>query len=273
MNILCLDFETTSANPDACSITEVGGCLYSTDFRKIVGLFNFLVSLEDQNENLSEEASQVTGITNEELERYGNPINDVIKNVADYVTGYTRKTGTFYLSCRADYIAAHNGEAFDRKIFQRYWADCSAVMNVPWIDTQFDLPTNYNNRDLIRLAASHRYYIQNAHRAIDDAMACAHLISYYPIELIIKNAMEPKYELQAMIGSPRTNPDFYEEKDIAYKAGFFYDKNRNHGRFKICRESEVEAVFDSVPFDVESTPLITENEKILKKNSFENQSE
>lgn len=94
------DLETSGFSPTRDAITQISA-LRVVDGRKSDTLFNVFVK---SNVHIPAEVSELTGITDEVLARYGVSINEAMSMFRSYVG--------------ADRLIAHNGKRFDSKFIK-----------------------------------------------------------------------------------------------------------------------------------------------------------
>lgn len=199
MNICIIDFETTGVDTTFLSVTEFGVIYYNTDENKILKIEDFMIEKSVDGEYISDEASKLTGITNEDIEKYGYSVNEMLTQLCTDAHKFDIK-----------YYVAHNGSGFDRVIFERYFKnfaqkDITAFMlEIPWLDTIKDVPypIRTTSRRLTHLCADHGYLIANAHRAIFDCLGLLEIVKHYTIEKIIEYSKLTDIELIAINVTP-----------------------------------------------------------------------
>lgn len=223
MNILALDFETTSDDPKKCLVTEIGAAMLNVekdhngrDVFTIKDTYSTFVYHPDYPP-LDPFISDITGITDE-----------MLKEKAILPTAAFERL--ILLVKSADIIMAHN-VAFDRTVFE---STCESLkMLYPrrdWICTYQDIeyPKKYTCKKLSHLALDHgmRMDGRKFHRAIDDVRLMVDLVTlHYDIGKIIEYSKEPWIYLKADIPAPWT--DGGKGKEAAHKLGYSWEKCRN----------------------------------------------
>jgi DNA polymerase-3 subunit epsilon len=220
MLITGLDFEATSVDPETARILEVGAVLYDTDSRSPVEVISNLVHGGDYPEALDPEVTSVTGITEDQLLKYGVDPCYTFDNLTD-------------LMQKSDAVMAHNGNAYDHPLWlaevrrqgearvSRNWdvRDGVTVPDLLWIDTTIDLPFPKGlspYRKLTHLAADHDFLNPFKHRAVFDVLTMIKIFECYPLEEVLALARQPMIQLQAFVS--------YEEKDKAKGVGYRWFK-------------------------------------------------
>ena len=178
-----LDVETTGKDPEKDEIIELGMVAfeYNPDSGKIYRILEKFNELEEPTIEISEEASEVNGITMEMVK--GHKIND--SKVEEFISN-------------ASLILSHNAQ-FDRQFSEKrfpcfknkYWG-CS-INDVSWADN------GYKIKALEFLAYKYVYFFEG-HRAYIDCMASIHLLS----QTLPKNG---NLVLQDLISNARKNTD------------------------------------------------------------------
>ena len=105
MLLLGIDFETGNSFDKPLEenfITECGAVLWCTETNSPVKMMNKLVY---QGKVIHEEATQYTGISNEMVAKYGDPLFPVLEELLQMVD-------------QSDYIVAQNGLMFDRPLLK-----------------------------------------------------------------------------------------------------------------------------------------------------------
>lgn len=204
MLILGLDFETDGANPQACTPIEIGAVVVdSNDFQPVVVMDRLL----SYSGNLPEIITDITHITQEHLNLFGIPIR---QGFDELIT----------LMLRCNVVVAHNGNRFDRIIFNRVAADLQLTYPLlPWVDTISHLPypKTTTSRKLIHLAADHGISLQHGHRAVFDVMTMLDLLSRYKDQLpaILSELDSPQITIVAQVT--------INNKQLAKDQGFGWD--------------------------------------------------
>lgn len=195
MILAIVDLETTSADPATAAIVEIACCLFDTDHRIVTSAFSTTVQADENP------AAHINGIP-----------AAVLANATALDRAFAT-TGHFVN--RADVLVAHNGDAFDRPILERFACPWT---NAPWLDTMdVEWPRASTSRSLIQIAAAHGVPIGTVHRAIDDVLLVARLFERAAelgadLGALIQRAMRPKKLVAAVLP--------YDRKDEAKAKGF-----------------------------------------------------
>lgn len=170
--LLIVDCETTGTD-DAAHAIEVAGGLYSIRHRTITCTFSSLLRGE------TNEAADVNGIPPAALQAARG---------ADAVHGAIRK-----MRGEADAFAGWNVE-FDRRFFPE---DVQRVD--PWVDLMDDVawPRRSTSKSLVATVLAHGIGVGRCHRALDDVLLCAELLSRaaelgLDIDAALTRALRPK---------------------------------------------------------------------------------
>src|SRR5271166_166925 len=140
MILLSLDFETTGVDKLNDRVIEFGEVLYSTGQNKCLDNQGSLVKADVP---VSAEITEITGITQKAVDRYGYDSDSSLATVIDLMNS-------------ADYIIGYNVRRFDKPILEN-WAKRVGVAlpDKLWIDLFADLPWRVNRGKLSHVAADH----------------------------------------------------------------------------------------------------------------------
>ncbi len=205
--LLGLDFETGGSFEKPLEenfITEVGAVLWDTKSHTPVRMMNKLVY---QGKQIAPEAEQYTGISNEHIGNFGEPIVQVLEELLD-------------MARPADYIVAQNGLMFDRPLLKQELVNNQMEDHFPhqlWLDTTVDVdyPENCKQKNLTYLAGFHLILNCFPHRAVTDVLTMMTILSKYDINQVIENAKTPSLVVRALVG--------FHDKEKAKKAGFYWE--------------------------------------------------
>lgn len=200
MSLVCgVDFESSGLDPVKDRIVEVGAVLYQWETRIPLVLQSALVFA---GVTLSQELTDIHGITNEMLGDYGRSEEAVFEDLRS-------------LMSQADYVMAHFGNDFD----QKFCRETFARLNIPWpdklwLDTSIDVvyEEKITTRNLQYLAAEMGFVNPYRHRAVFDVLTMLRVASEFPLEKIVARAKEPTVYVQALVS--------YEEKEKAKEKGY-----------------------------------------------------
>lgn len=243
--LLAIDFETTGLNTEECEIIEFGYALF--DEKNIYSLYNRLVKPKNP---ISKEIEEITGITNEILQKHGENLESVFMSFMQDIF-YTHNV-------KPDYFVGHNSFNFDEKIFKRILREIipnlgsdtrkefEDALKTNWIDTSLDIPypVKFTTRKLTYLLLEHGYFIQNAHRALFDCLGCVHLFQHYGHEKILKYKNQPTYKVVAQTVGPWV--DGGQSKDWCKSNGFRWNSDVQKW-IKVMKEEELNRVQPSAP--------------------------
>jgi DNA polymerase III alpha subunit (gram-positive type) len=227
MLVLGLDLETSGLEAKKDRIIEIGVVLWCTASHRPIQVYSDLIHWDDLQ--ISEEVTNITGITTEDIQTYGVSLVAALEKV---------KT----IAKHADYIVAHNGNEFDKKFMEEAWAQYSDTsISLSWIDTLTDLsyPSKITSRKLNHLAADHGFLNPFAHRAIFDVLTMLEILSKYDINEVVKMAASPTCRIYAKVS--------FEQKDLAKKEGFRWDAQ---ARVWFKDIKEVHLVDTKFPFEI-----------------------
>lgn len=205
MFVLGLDFETTGVDPRKDEVIEVGAVVWDVERKKPAAIYSDLIP---SDKPLSAEVMKVTGLTDEDLRRWGQPLESVLKKLSN-------------LASKCQYIVAHNGNKFDKLFLERLLQEFPHPgFNSPWIDTLTDVPypDQIVTRKLSYLAAEHGFLNMFSHRAVFDVLTMMKVVSMYDFNHILKTLNSPMLKIIAQVS--------YEEKSKAKDMGFRWDPNQ-----------------------------------------------
>jgi DNA polymerase-3 subunit epsilon len=202
MHVLGLDFETTGIDPEKDLIIEVGAAVWDVSNKRPKALLSEMIAIDIPVPPL---ITQITGITDSDLQQWGVPVHDVLLRLKQ-------------MASMCDYVIAHNGTRFDQLFLNRYGQQNPLwVIDKPWIDTMTDLPYPHNivTRKLSFLAAEHGFLNPFSHRAVFDVLTMLRVFSLYPLTDVLANLQSPLVKIMAKVS--------YEEKSKAKDLGFRWD--------------------------------------------------
>ena len=202
MDLVCIfDSETTSMDPTTGVAIEVAAVSYSVKHHAVVEAFSRVMETADTNplEHINHIPSGILRLG------YGKPMDawTCIQNVA--------------AGCEA--ILAHNSD------FDRQWVPKLSVnfLATPWIDTlAIDWPKQSRpGSSLINLALDHGLGVVDPHRALQDCLLLARLLTRvaelgHDVETILAKGLRPRGTVEAIVS--------YEDRDKAKEHGFHWDQ-------------------------------------------------
>ncbi len=206
MLIAGFDTETTGLDVEKDYIVQVGCVLWDTEakVKKAKVKMDHLINYPGLAE-IDPAASGVNGITKEDLEKYGSD--------ATYVFSA--------LNCllnRADAVLAHNGNTFDRPIYEN---SCKRLHLEPvsklWIDStcDIDFPAPIQTRKLSHLACEHGFLNPFPHDAISDVLTMLKIADMYDWEKTLAFSKAPTILVKAETS--------FHQKELAKKLSFRWD--------------------------------------------------
>jgi DNA polymerase-3 subunit epsilon len=217
MLILGLDFETTGLSFTDDRITEIGAVLWDTDARMPVQIFNTLVRHAD-GPPITDEITRLTGITQAMLDAYGVAPCAAFRRLCA-------------MAATAGIVVAHNGNGFDRPMFEAQMLRFSAVpetatitsaaaaQELLWVDTCMDVPypASISTRKLVHLAAEHGFLNPFAHRAVFDVLTMLKVLDAYistpaGLDAVLESARQPMVTLLAIVN--------FDDRDKAKARGY-----------------------------------------------------
>lgn len=203
MLLLGLDFETSGLDPKTEQIIEIGAVLWCHEKNKPLKLFSEMLQLEEGRE-LSPTITDITGITQEDLQSFGVPLHEAMTDLLDLID-------------KADYIVAHNGNKFDKLFLENALSALDLSYNKAWIDTMTDVPypEAMKTRNLVHLAAEHKFLNPFAHRALFDVLSMLEVFKNYSLQSVLDLQSSPLIKVVAQVS--------YEERNKAKESGFRWD--------------------------------------------------
>ena len=226
-----VDLEATNPDPATAAIVEVACCLWDVERRIVTSVYSTTVYAAENP------AQHINGIPAEALVD-APAVNRAMASVGHFVE-------------KADLIAAHNGDSFDRPVLEQH--ACPWVDSKPWVDTMdFSWPRHSSSRSLIALAAAHGVPIGTVHRAVDDVLLVARLLERAAelgadIPAMLDKAMRPKVLVAAVTPKPweMAEEEWAALKGKLLEAGFRFDSAAKRWAKKMPVESIAELPFDA----------------------------
>lgn len=212
MLVCGLDFETTFMDDrDAKSvhIVEIGAILWDTERKQPLEMMSRVVKLEAVL--WDPRITECTGLIQDDVNRRGVALGMALDEL-------------FILAREAEFWVAHNGNQFDRPVLEGACARVFLPMPArPWIDTTCDVPypKKIETRKLAFLGPEHGFMNPFSHRALFDVISMLKILSFYPIEEVVRRSQSPKALLRAMTQKPWE--DQGKSNDLAKARGFRWD--------------------------------------------------
>lgn len=208
--VYILDFETTGIDPYLDRPIQVAIGEYDTENKVLKGQPTSFYIHDDTYPELSDEVSQLTGIHQEDLNRFGIPPKEVMQQLIALTVAEPTDP-------RTPCIVAHNANNFDRIVFEtEFKRHGLALPDRIWIDSRTDIKYSERQRCkvLSHLVLDHGFVVDPAtlHRADADVELLAQLLSKYDFRDIFKRAVGKKVVIAARVQ--------YEDRQLAKDAGF-----------------------------------------------------
>ena len=237
MYLLGIDLETTGIDPSSSDIIEIGYMVWDTNLSCPVKCGSYLIKI---NNVLPEEIKNLTGITDNYLNKFGIELNRAIISLSD-------------IAKKCDFLVGHNAIEFDRKYLSQACQKYSIEFPKKyWIDTMIDIlySNSIKTRKLNYLAVEHNISITIAHRAVFDIWTTMQILSKHKIQEITERAKTGFIKLIAKVS--------YEDRTKASAQGFKWD-SKNKIWFKTLR------IYDAknIQFDFPVESEIIENEGVI----------
>lgn len=186
---LFLDFEATDKDVATARITQVAFSLYDTDTKKEVYHYSSLILPEGEFE-IDPVAGAITGITKEQLTKYGIALDEALNVLLRSLVG-------------VDFLAAHNLHNYDLPLLKNEVKRLrqEEVQLPKLIDTRFDVPwpEHIETRKLTYLGAEFGIVNPAAHSARHDVDLMALLFFRFPVESILERARSPMVWVRANV--------------------------------------------------------------------------
>lgn len=205
MLVVGFDTETTGLSVTEDHIIEVGAVLWDTERKAPLSMFSSMIKIEQK---LDPKITELTGITDQDLEKFGRKASDVFAELNLFLY-------------QAEAIVAHNGNLFDKPMHEN---NCKRngfdALVKPWIDTSCDVdyPTNITTRRLSHLAADHGFLNPFAHRAVFDVMTMLKVMAHYDFGQILTWSKAPTLEIRA--------DSTFQQKELVKKQNYRWDNER-----------------------------------------------
>lgn len=198
--VLGIDLETTGFSKTNDGITEIGAVLWDIDRKQPVQILSKLVKTAVP---VSDKITEITGITQNDVDEFGEPLDDVLSELTK-------------ISEKAVACVAHNAP-FDRGFLESNgWG-----VKLPWIDTMRDIdyPAQVKYREQTYIAAHAGFINPFSHRAITDVLSMLRMVEFFGgFEKVLDKLDQPVIMVQALVS--------FENKDKAKKAGFSWDRSK-----------------------------------------------
>jgi|SRR5665213_2032011 len=225
MIIFSYDIESTGLDFLKDRVIEVGAILYSTTQKKCLESQGFLVKTDVV---ISEEITNLTGITQQAVKKFGYDSSDALDVVSDMMLA-------------ADAVIGHNVVRFDKRMTAA-WANREGVIlpDKLYIDTYTDLPDTEVGK-LTLMAANAGFLNLFPHSALADCQTVLKLVESYDIEKVVERAKSPNVVVQAVVT--------YDTNALAKKERFRWYPEKKQW-WKLCKEIDLEKFTAALQFDV-----------------------
>lgn len=240
MILLGIDVETSGLLPATDRIIEFGAVTFDWDTKMPMQILSELVDprMESDEFVLPKEITEIAGITDEALGKYGGFEKDVLVKLDSMIQF-------------ADYYVAHNANVFDRLFVEEaYRRNGMPLAEKPWLDTITDIkfPEGIKTRNLHHLGADHMTLNPFRHRAVFDVLTMFKVMEHYDLDAIIARAAEPTLYVQAVVSFK----DNQKAKDYSFR--WHPDSKRWWRSYKSSDFAEVKDAFD-FPIQMLDGPL------------------
>jgi len=202
--ICFFDCEATGIEPLEARITQLAWIICDLETQDVLRVGMRYVYTDKE---LDPEVVELTGITNDLLNRAGSDLKDVLFKFKDDMQIFGVK-----------YICAHNLNNYDLKLVN---AECERVGLTPLdgiaVDTKtdLDLPPTIRTRSLLHLAAEHGFIPIQSHDALQDCYTMKKLFFMYDYKSTVATAQVPTITIHI-----KTN---YDQREIAKKLSYRWD--------------------------------------------------
>lgn len=214
MKIFAYDTECNSLSTDDGFIQEVAWAVYDSETWRCLFAKSYLINWPTAY-TVDPGALAVTGLTVEFCREFGRRPGDVFMEML-------RDMGS------SDVLCGHNAIHYDRPMLRTNIKRAmlfdvgpeSPLENRLHIDTLLDCeyPSTMKIQSLRYLAYDHGFILSNAHQALADVFACAHLLKCYPLERTIEIAKTPVVKITSKIDWDNT-----EARERIKQARFYWN--------------------------------------------------
>ena len=245
MPLICgLDLETTGLDAETCHITELGYIVKQTYTKKPMIMVSQLCYDETTygKEPVPTEITELTGITNDLLLGWGEPIGSVLSH---FLT-VTREV---------DFFVAHNGHNFDRPFLLRklkeYLPDADQTHPVfnpaKWLDSQADIEHKGRSNSLSYVAADMGFLNPFPHSALFDVATMLKIVERFDFAAIVERAKIPWVVVQAHVS--------YDNRELAKARRYRWEEPGNGKKYqkswvKMLKADKVDAEAELPGFKV-----------------------
>ena len=256
MDIILIDFETTSLDTKQARIIEIGAMRVDAKFSEPLASFSALVH-DDSYPALTAEITQVTKITQDLLESEGHQPKAAFLNLAELITKDVA------------YAVAYNTQ-FDLSVFKEEMRrnglaqqpQMSWLLSVPWLCALNDIETNYafKSKRLMHVALEYGVAVDPKilHRAIADVELMRQMLvaSTTTPEKMLAFQLEPWIYVAAKLEKPWV--DGGKSTEFAKTKGYSWERARGDNSERTFPKQWIKRIkqksFDdelTLPFQVE----------------------
>jgi DNA polymerase III alpha subunit (gram-positive type) len=228
MRGLFLDFEASDKDPTTARITQVAFSVWDIEEKKELYHHSSLILPEGEYE-IDPVAGQITGISKEQLEKFGTPLLEALDVLFGHCNG-------------VDFFAAHNLHNYDfpllKNELQRLGRELPELPLL--VDTRFDVPwpEHIETRKLTYLGAEFGIVNPAAHSARHDTDLMALLFFKFPLDQILERAKSPQVWVRANVS--------YDNREKAKAHRFLWDGN-NKWWVKLLKQCDYEKLTFDFP--------------------------
>ena len=215
MRILIADTETTSLDTSTGFIQELAWAIFDMEKKRLLKSRSHLISWNRAYE-VDQGAYETTGLSREYVERWGTEAKLVFEEFLTDVHD-------------VDAIGGHNYIDFDDKMLisnikRAFFSEPAELIAKFKVDTYHDCPYPKSQKifGLKYLAFDHGHILSNAHQALADVLACAHVFMSYPLKDCLDIANTPLVTL-----SGHTQYHDQAGREAFYQAKFRWNKPNN----------------------------------------------
>lgn len=227
--IVVHDTETTGFSEVDDVVTEYAAIAFDAEVEQPVGFFSVLI---DHGVEITPKITELTGITNALLKKYGVDPETAVKRILAFQKRYS-----------IDYYMAHN-EPFDRKMVQALLKQ-KLEPKKGFICTQRDFTHSAANNKLPTLAEHYKIKTGVAHRAMPDSMTCLGVgLAAGLLEFLGKT---PEEKIEIRIKLPYDPDNFDANNARAREIGFYWAGNKiTKHHYRQVKKSQLNEVLDLV---------------------------
>ena len=225
MIVAGFDTETTGLDVVNDQIIEVGVVLWDTERKKPMRTYSAMVAYIEKP--LDPKITELTGITTEDLAQWGSSPQKVLQQC-------------LLMFAQAKVVVAHNGNLFDRPMFEHNCARHELPeisKDILWVDTSCDIefPAHISTRKLTHLAAEHGFVNPFQHRALFDVLTMLKVADLYPWDKTLEWAKTPNLVVQGV--------STYHQREVVKRQGYRWEGESKRW-LKTIKEFQLKDVTD-----------------------------